>query len=80
MHTVSYAIQSGSIPSGMSLDSSGTLAGTPDSSSSGSYSFTVRATNEFEYEDRAYTLAVNDTSITMTLSGGVIVDAGVTFG
>ena len=80
LHTVSYAIQSGSIPSGMSLDSSGTLAGTPDSSSSGSYSFTVRATNEFEYEDRAYTLAVNDTSITMTLSGGVIVDAGVTFG
>lgn len=80
LHTVSYAIQSGSIPSGMSLNSSGTLAGTPDSSSSGSYSFTVRATNEFEYEDRAYTLAVNDTSITMTLSGGVIVDAGVTFG
>ena len=80
LHTVTHSIQTGSIPSGMELSSAGLLTGTPDSSSSGSYSFTIRATNGFEYEDRAYTLAVNDASVSMTLSGGVILSAGVNFG
>ena len=80
LHTVTHSIQSGSLPSGMSLDSAGLLDGTPDASSSGTYNFTVRTENGFEYEDRAYSLTVNDASVNMTLTGGVIIDSGVTFG
>jgi len=80
LHTVTHTIQSGSLPSGMSLDTAGLLDGAPDSTSSGTYNFTVRSTNGFEYEDRAYSLTVNDASVNMTLTGGVIIDSGVTFG
>ena len=80
LHTVTHTIQSGSIPSGMTLDSAGLLDGAPDSSSSGTYNFTVRSDNGFEYEDRAYSLTVNEASVNMTITGGVIIDSGVTFG
>jgi hypothetical protein len=80
LHTVTHSIETGTIPSGITLSSSGILSGTPDPSSSGSYNFTVRSTNGFDYEDRAYTLTINDASIQMTLSGGVVVNSGVTFG
>jgi len=79
-YTVTHSIQTGSIPSGMSLSSAGLLDGTPDASSSGTYNFTVRVDNGFEYEDRAYSLTVNDTSVLMTLTGGITVGGGITIG
>ncbi|MFO1394416.1 MAG: putative Ig domain-containing protein [Steroidobacteraceae bacterium] len=52
-----YAISSGSLPAGMTLSSSGVLSGTP--SVSGSFSFTVTATDALTYTGtQAYTLAV----------------------
>jgi hypothetical protein len=79
-YTVTHSIQTGSIPSGMSLSSAGLLDGTPDASSSGTYNFTVRVDNGFEYEDRAYSLTVNDTSVLMTLTGGITVGGGIIIG
>ena len=80
LHTVTHTLQSGSIPGTMSLSSSGVLSGTPDSVSSGTYNFVVRSSNSFEYEDRAFSLTVNDTSADIKISGGVIVDAGINLG
>ena len=80
LHTVTHSIQSGSIPSGMTLDNAGLFDGAPDPSSSGTYNFTVRADNGFEYEDRAYSLTVNDASVNMTITGGVIVGGGAIVG
>ena len=80
LHTVTHSIQSGSIPSTMTFNSSGVFSGTPDSTSSGTYNFTVRTTNGFEYEDRAYSLTISDSTVSMTLSGGAIVSAGIIFG
>ena len=64
----------------MTLSSSGVLSGTPNSVSSGTYNFVVRSSNSFEYEDRSFALTVNDASANITISGGAIVDAGITFG
>ena len=80
LHTVTHTLQSGSIPGTMSLSSSGVLSGTPDSVSSGTYNFVVRSSNSFEYEDRSFSLTVNDTSADIKISGGVIVDAGINLG
>jgi hypothetical protein len=54
-----YALLSGSLPSGVTLSSSGLLAGTP--SVIATYSFTVRvtsATSNSVYADRAFTLRI----------------------
>ena len=80
LHTVTHAIQSGSIPGTMSLNSGGILSGTPDSNASGTYNFVVRSTNSFEYEDRSFSLTVNDASALIKIEGGAIVDNGITFG
>ena len=80
LHTVTHSLQSGSIPASMTLSSSGVLSGTPNSVSSGTYNFVVRSSNSFEYEDRSFALTVNDASANITISGGAIVDAGITFG
>ena len=80
LHTVTHAIQSGSIPGTMSLNSGGILSGTPDSNASGTYNFVVRSTNSFEYEDRSFALTVNDASALIKIEGGAIVDNGITFG
>jgi len=57
-NSVTYAIQSGSLPTGLSLSSSGVISGT--ASSSVNASFTVRATNVGgQFADRAFTMANN---------------------
>jgi len=72
LHTVTHSIQSGSIPASFTLDSNGTLSGTPSSSEGGqTYNFTVRADNGFDNEDRAFSLTINDTSSQVKMSGGV---------
>ncbi|MCW0218643.1 MAG: putative Ig domain-containing protein, partial [Prosthecobacter sp.] len=53
-----YAIQSGALPTGMSLSSAGTVSGTP-SAIPGTYNFTVRATDALNCTGtRAYSLVV----------------------
>jgi hypothetical protein len=55
--SVSYSVVSGSVPSGMSVNSSGTLSGSP--SATGSYSFTVRATANGDSADRTFSISVS---------------------
>ena len=57
-NSVTYAIQSGSLPTGLSLSSAGVISGT--ASTSINASFTVRATNAGgQSADRAFTMANN---------------------
>lgn len=61
----SFAVTSGSLPSGMTLASGGALSGTP--TASGSYSFTVTATDGNSFTgSRGYTLTI--ASPTLSLS------------
>ena len=60
--TVTYALQSGTLPTGISLNSStGVLSGTlPDESSNVTYNFTIRATANSKTTDRAFSLVNQD--------------------
>jgi hypothetical protein len=52
--TITYSVYSGSLPSGLSLNSStGAITGT--TGSTGSYSFTIRATNTWGHISKAFT-------------------------
>jgi hypothetical protein len=51
--TIVYSVYSGSLPTGLSLNTStGAITGT--TSSTGSYSFTIRATNTWGYAEKAF--------------------------
>ena len=64
---VTYALQSGSLPTGLSLNSSsGAISGTP--SAVGSYTFTIRATNAAGFDDQAFTGSVTGVAPTVTLT------------
>jgi hypothetical protein len=65
---VSYAVLSGSLPTGLSLSSGGLLTGTP--SASGSYSWTVRVTGSATNAttDRAFSMLVATTPTWTTAS------------
>ena len=66
-----YSIVSGSLPSGITLSSSGLISG---SAAAASASFTVRATDaNGSYTDRAFTLAI---SSGITATGGTISTSG----
>lgn len=55
-----FSVQTGSLPTGLSLSSAGVISGTPTDTSSTNYSFTVRVTDaEGQTADRAFTLQVN---------------------
>jgi hypothetical protein len=66
-NAVSYAVFSGTLPSGLSLSGAGLLTGTP---AAGSYSFTIRATGNAPNAtaDRAYTQIVATTPTWSTAS------------
>ena len=81
LHTVTYGIQSGALPNGVTLSNAGLMQGAPDASTGGStHTFVVRADNGFEYKDKSYSLTVNDTVTQVTLTGGVIIGAGLSLG
>jgi len=64
---ITYAVQSGSLPTGLSLNTStGVISGTP--SAVGSYTFTIRATNAAGYNDQAFTESVTGVAPTITTS------------
>jgi hypothetical protein len=54
---ITWAVQSGTLPTGMTFSSGGVLSGTPTATASGSITF--RATNAFGFADRPLTLTVN---------------------
>ena len=74
--TVSYAIQSGSIPTGLSLNTStAAITGTATAVSSDTVSnFTVRATTTSAsvYADRAFSIQVDDPIISWTTAAGTL--------
>ena len=58
--TITFAVQSGSLPTGLTLLSNGTWSGTANAETSDTnYNFTVRATANSKTTDRAYTITVN---------------------
>jgi len=57
---ITWTVQSGTLPTGMSFSSGGVLSGTPTATASGSITF--RATNAFGFADRPLTLTVNSSS------------------
>ena len=69
--TYTYAITSGSLPSGLTLSTSGALSGTPDA---GSFTFTVTATDSSTgtgspyLGSQTYSLTVNQTAPTLSLA------------
>ena len=82
LHTKTFSIQSGSLPDGVTLDNStGVISGTPPATSGGqTYTFVVRVDNGFEYQDKSYSLTVNDSVTNITISGGVTIGAGISLG
>lgn len=66
--TVTYSIASGSLPSGVTLNSStGAITGTPDPGSAETYDFVIRATN-----GTGETLDTNTLTITVEAAGGYV--------
>jgi len=64
--SISYSIVSGSLPTGITF-SAGTFSGTPTSSTEGTYSYTIRATDSGgNYADRTFTTSY------VSLSGGTL--------
>ncbi|WP_439449035.1 putative Ig domain-containing protein [Stenotrophomonas sp. ATs4] len=73
----SYSLTAGMLPPGVALSSAGVISGTP--TTTGSYSFTVRATDGFGFNgSQAYTVTVNAPAIVFvqtTLPGGQVAAA-----
>ena len=69
-----YSLTAGTLPPGIALSSAGLISGTP--TTTGSYSFTVRATDGFGFNgSQAYTVTVNAPAIVFvqtTLPGGQV--------
>ena len=71
-----FSVASGALPSGLTLSSAGLLAGAP--AATGSYSFTVQATDTFGCTGtRSYTLAVNCPAIPILPASLPAATAGV---
>jgi len=62
--TITFSKVSGTLPTGITLNSDGTFSGTANSeTSSTTYTFTVRATANSKTSDRQYTITVNQPQI-----------------
>ena len=73
---ITYAIQSGSLPTGLSLSSAGAITGTaPNVTGSATSNFTIRATSGTNTTDRAFNIVVGDQptggTISTYTSGGI---------
>lgn len=59
-NTLSYSLQSGSLPTGFSLSSLGVISGNANEvSSQTTYSFTVRASDGAAFADRSFSITIN---------------------
>lgn len=64
---LTYTVQSGSLPAGVTMTSGGLLSGTP----TGDGSFTVRVTDGYTPVDRAFTFTANAAPIWVTPAGSI---------
>ncbi|TLX21877.1 putative Ig domain-containing protein [Thermomonas fusca] len=72
-----YNVQSGALPPGLTLSSSGVLSGTP--TQRGAYSFSVRSTdNTSAFTDKGYTGTVANPTLALTTASGTAIQ-GVAF-
>ncbi|WP_287595528.1 putative Ig domain-containing protein [Thermomonas sp.] len=75
-----YNVQSGALPPGLTLSSSGILSGTP--TQRGAYSFSVRSTDSTsptaQFVDKGYTGTVANPTLTLTTASGTAIQ-GVAF-
>ena len=63
--TLTYSIVSGAVPTGMTLNSNGTITGTPAAvGSNTTYNFTVRASDGNNTTDRAFSITINAPVVT----------------
>ncbi|MDR2970324.1 MAG: putative Ig domain-containing protein [Bacteroidales bacterium] len=70
---ITWSMESGSLPAGLSLSAAGVISGTP--TTEGTYNFTVRATNNFGYDTKALSITINGTTpiiTTTTLPNGLL--------
>lgn len=77
--TIVYSVQSGTLPTGLSLNSStGAITGTPTGATSATTSsFTLRATANSKTADRAFSITVSPVVQAFTSNGSWSVPAGV---
>ena len=68
---ITWTIVEGSLPSGLSMNSSGVITGTP--TQTGTFTFTVRATNSEDYDEKELTITI--TSLPGSNTGPVITTA-----
>ena len=61
-NNITWSLDSGTLPDGLTLDSNGTIAGTP--TTAGSSTFTVTATNDAGSASKEYTLTIKAVSVT----------------
>ncbi len=64
---LTYTVQSGSLPAGVTMTSGGLLSGTP----TGDGSFTVRVTDGYTPVDRAFTFTANAAPVWVTPAGSI---------
>ena len=62
----SWSVSSGTLPSGLTLSSTGTISGTP--TSSGTFSFTVRASSGTSSATKPLTITIEPATLTITTS------------
>lgn len=74
---ITWTVSSGTVPAGLTLSSSGTLSGTP--STSGSYNFTVQATNSGGSDTQVYTGTVNAAPLITTMAQNLVVPWSIVF-
>ena len=76
LHTVTYSVASGSIPTGTSLDTStAVLDGT--TTVPGTYTFNLSATNDYETETKDYAITIDASGNILKMSDGITLSAGV---
>ena len=60
---ITYTLQSGSLPSGITLSPQGLLSGTGVANTGGTHTFTVRATNTTGFTDQVFTLTMKEAPV-----------------
>ena len=74
----SWSVQSGSLPPGVTLSTTGVLAGTP--TAEGSYQFVVKAQNGSPFDTETYTLAVRQAVSVKPTLASARAEVGIRFG
>ena len=74
---IKYSVIKGSLPGGLSLSSNGRISGA--SQYSGRFAFTVRASNDFGYNDKEFTLDISPKIITNSRLANTLITSQANF-